>query len=357
MKRVIPAALLAITAVPALAADDKTAWEIGAAAVFGNYSWDDNNVDDSSTGVKLYGGYRFNRWFGVEGAYQKFGDFEADFLPNQPGGDNSLELDGFSLAGVLFVPVPVENIEPFLKAGFYDFDQQRVVDNAVADSNSPSGLMAGGGAHLIVTDKLRFRLEADWFDIDDADLWSLNLGVSYLFGRPAAPLAAATPVAAAAAEPAPPPPPPPPPADSDGDGVVDGVDRCPDTPAGAQVDATGCETELTLKGVTFALNSATLTPQDQLLLNSVAAILRQRPQFNVDVVGHTDNTGSDTLNQDLSERRASAVRDYLVEQGIPAERLTARGAGSSEPIADNDTAEGRALNRRVTLNFSGRSAQ
>jgi OOP family OmpA-OmpF porin len=216
--------------------------------------------------------------------------------------------------------------------------------------------MAGAGADLVVTDKLRFRLEADWFDIDDADLWSLNLGLSYLFGRPAAPAVAAAPVAAAAAAP-PPPPPPPPPVDSDGDGVVDGVDQCPDTPAGAKVDATGCETELTLKGVTFALNSATLTAQDQLLLDSVAGILRQRPQFNVDVVGHTDSTGSDALNQDLSERRAASVRDYLVEQGIPAERLTSRGAGSSEPIADNDTAEGRALNRRVTLNFSGRSAQ
>ncbi|MBL8225406.1 MAG: OmpA family protein [Chromatiales bacterium] len=357
MKRVIPAALLAITAVPALAADDKTAWEIGAAAVFGNYSWDDSSVDDSSTGGKLFGGYRFNRWFGVEGAYHKFGDFEADLLPAQDGGDNNVEVDGFSLAGVLFIPVPVDNLEPFLKAGFYDFDQQRVVDDLVVDSNSPSGFMAGGGADLVVTDKLRFRLEADWFDIDDADLWSLNLGLSYLFGRPAAPV-----VAAAAPPPpppaaAPPPPPPPVPVDSDGDGVVDGVDQCPGTPAGAKVDAQGCETELTLKGVTFALNSATLTGQDQLLLNSVASILQQRPQFNVEIVGHTDSTGSDALNQDLSERRAAAVRDYLVGQGIPAERLTSRGAGESEPIADNDTAEGRALNRRVTLNFSGRPAQ
>lgn len=357
MKRVIPAALLAMVAVPALGADDKTAWEIGADAVFATYEWDDSAVEDSSTGGKIFGGYRFNRWLAVEGAYFNFGDFEADLDPGNPGGDNNLELDGFSLAGKLYVPLPLENLEPFVKAGWYDFDQQRVVDNAVADANSPSGLMAGGGVDLEVTDQLKFRLEGDWFEIDDANLWSLNLGVAYLFGRPAAPVVAAAAPPPPAPEAAPPPPPPPPPADSDGDGVIDANDKCPGTPAGAKVDAEGCEEELVLKGVTFSTSSAVLTPQDELLLSSVATILEQRPQFNVEVRGHTDSTGPAAFNQQLSERRAESVRDFLVARGIPADRLTATGAGASEPIADNDSVEGRSLNRRVTLRFSGRSAE
>jgi OOP family OmpA-OmpF porin len=139
--------------------------------------------------------------------------------------------------------------------------------------------------------------------------------------------------------------------------VADPDDLCPGTPAGAKVDAQGCETELTLKGVTFATSSATLTPQDRLLLDSIATILRQRPQFMVEVVGHTDSTGPLPYNFDLSERRAASVKDYLVSQGIPGDRLTSRGAGPNEPIADNDTPEGRALNRRVTLNFTGRAAE
>jgi OOP family OmpA-OmpF porin len=67
------------------------------------------------------------------------------------------------------------------------------------------------------------------------------------------------------------------------------------------------------------------------------------------VQGYTDSRGSDALNQDLSQRRAEAVRAYLVRRGVPSDRITAQGMGASNPIADNDTAEGRADNRRVEL--------
>jgi outer membrane protein OmpA-like peptidoglycan-associated protein/opacity protein-like surface antigen len=352
MNRVLPAALLALAAVPAHAADESAGWEVGAAGSFADYSWDNDIVDDSSTGLKLFGGYRFGKWFGVEGAYHNFGDFEADLVPLDPAGENDFEVDGFSLVGKLYIPVPSDTVTAFAKAGWFDFDQQRVADDVVLASNSPSGLTAGAGVDVDVGRSLRFRFEGDWFDVDDANLWALNLGLVYVFGRPApAAAAVAAPVAAAAAAP-PPPPPPPPPVDSDGDGVLDPADRCPGTPAGASVDAQGCETELTLRGVNFEYNSAQLTPQDEAILDSVADILAQRPQFAVEVQGHTDGSGPDAYNQDLSERRASAVRDYLVGRGVPAGRLTARGYGESEPVAGNDTAEGRALNRRVTLSFS-----
>jgi OOP family OmpA-OmpF porin len=352
MNRVLPAALLALAAVPVHAADESAGWEVGAAGSFATYTWEDDAVDDSSTGLKLFGGYRFGKWLGAEGAYHNFGDFEADLIPGSPAGENKVEVDGFSLVGKLYIPVPSDTVTVFAKAGWYDFDQQRVEDDTVQDSNSPSGLTAGAGVDVDISRSLRFRFEGDWFDVDDADLWSLNLGIAYVFGRPqpAAAAVVAAPVAMAA-EP-PPPPPPPPPADTDGDGVVDPSDRCPGTPAGATVDAQGCETELTLRGVNFEYNSAQLTPQDEAILDSVADILAQRPQFAVEVQGHTDSSGPDAYNQDLSERRAGAVRDYLVGRGVPATRLSARGYGESEPVADNDTAEGRALNRRVTLSFS-----
>jgi OOP family OmpA-OmpF porin len=84
----------------------------------------------------------------------------------------------------------------------------------------------------------------------------------------------------------------------------------------------------------------------------VADILTKRPNFNIEVRGYTDSRGNDDYNLGLSQRRADAVRDYLVEKGTPAERLTAVGLGEADPIADNDTEEGRALNRRVALEFT-----
>jgi outer membrane protein OmpA-like peptidoglycan-associated protein len=147
------------------------------------------------------------------------------------------------------------------------------------------------------------------------------------------------------------------PIDSDGDGVVDGIDQCPDTPAGASVDETGCPIEvfsgtertLILEGVSFGLNSADLTAGARSELDRVADSLAGWPDLRVEIGGHTDSTGSDEYNERLSERRAESVRDYLVSRGVEADRLATRGYGESEPIADNGTSDGRAMNRRVEL--------
>jgi OOP family OmpA-OmpF porin len=85
------------------------------------------------------------------------------------------------------------------------------------------------------------------------------------------------------------------------------------------------------------------------VLDVAAEQLLARPGVKVVVEGHTDSTGSDAYNQGLSQRRADSVLNYLVRKGVPAGRLTARGFGESNPVASNDTAEGRALNRRVAL--------
>ncbi len=139
--------------------------------------------------------------------------------------------------------------------------------------------------------------------------------------------------------------------DSDGDGVVDRLDQCPDTPAGDRVDAQGCSLPgtLVLKGVHFDFAKANLRADARASLAETVALLRRYPGMKVEIAGHTDSRGSDERNQELSERRAQAVMDHLIGEGIPAERLSARGYGESEPVADNRAHAGRALNRRVEL--------
>ena len=139
--------------------------------------------------------------------------------------------------------------------------------------------------------------------------------------------------------------------DADGDGVVDRLDRCPNTRAGAQVDVAGCEIkeEIRLPGVNFETNSANLLPGALSVLNDAAETLKRNPSIKVEVAGHTDSDGAASYNEDLSARRAETVRAFLESRGVNADRLTTRGYGESEPIADNSTATGKAQNRRVVL--------
>lgn len=102
-------------------------------------------------------------------------------------------------------------------------------------------------------------------------------------------------------------------------------------------------------GVTFDVGSATLKPDFRATLNEVAKSLIQYPDSLIDVYGHTDSTGSDAYNQTLSESRARTVMNYLVSQGVPAARVRSQGFGETMPVASNDTAEGRAKNRRVEI--------
>lgn len=131
----------------------------------------------------------------------------------------------------------------------------------------------------------------------------------------------------AAPTPAPPPPPPPaPPAEPD-----------------------PCEGRIVLRGVNFEFDRADLTPASLVTLDVVAETLNQCPNVRTTVEGHTDAVGSDQYNNGLSQRRADSVRDYLVQRGVAASRVETRGHGESQPIASNDTDEGRSMNRRVEL--------
>ena len=102
-------------------------------------------------------------------------------------------------------------------------------------------------------------------------------------------------------------------------------------------------------GITFAVDSSTIQPGFQSTLNQVAQTLTQYEKTYVDVLGHTDSTGSDAYNQALSERRASSVANYLTSRGVQSARLATRGYGESQPKASNVDEMGRAENRRVEI--------
>ena len=162
------------------------------------------------------------------------------------------------------------------------------------------------------------------------------------------------------------------PLDSDGDGVPDYLDKCPNTPAGVQVDADGCPIKketvvivqppeiesLVLSGdANFEFNKATLLPNAYPILDSLVGTMKKHIEYKWEVGGYTDGVGSVNYNLGLSQRRAQAVVDYLVTKGVNSNNLKVVGYGKSNPIATNDTPEGRAMNRRVEIKVLSKNNQ
>lgn len=148
--------------------------------------------------------------------------------------------------------------------------------------------------------------------------------------------------------------------DDDGDGVPNRIDRCPGTPRGTRVNSSGCpetrkalfeegKRSLVLEGVNFVTDSDDLTPDSKEILDRVAASLKEWSEVRVEVGGHTDAVAERDYNMNLSQRRAEAVRRYLIDKGISGKRLKAKGYGETRPVGSNDTVEGRSRNRRVEL--------
>lgn len=139
------------------------------------------------------------------------------------------------------------------------------------------------------------------------------------------------------------------PLDSDADGVLEPQDKCPNTPIGVSVDTDGCPSKLTLQ-INFGLDSDNIGPEYDGEISKAAECINSFPGNRVYIDGHTDSLGPARYNQQLSERRATAVKNRLVEKfNIPASRMTARGFGESTPVAENATQEGQFQNRRVEV--------
>jgi OOP family OmpA-OmpF porin len=142
--------------------------------------------------------------------------------------------------------------------------------------------------------------------------------------------------------------------DNDGDGFPDETDKCPNNPGVAETGGCPKSKEITrgqlvLKGVNFESSKAVLLKGSYNVLDEVAESLREWPEINIEIQGHTDNSGNSAKNLALSQERAETVRQYLIDKGINAYRLTSVGYGQDKPIADNKTATGRAQNRRVEI--------
>jgi OmpA-OmpF porin, OOP family len=145
-----------------------------------------------------------------------------------------------------------------------------------------------------------------------------------------------------------------PPPDHDADGIADAIDTCPDTVAGARVEADGCVRKaqvVVLPNIEFAYDRAELTADGRETLGQVVRFMNDQAEITLEVWGHTDAKGADVYNLRLSQKRAAAVEAFLLENGIAAGRLKSAGFGESRPLADNETEEGRERNRRVELNI------
>lgn len=139
--------------------------------------------------------------------------------------------------------------------------------------------------------------------------------------------------------------------DLDGDGILNAQDKCPGTAKGTVVDRTGCElkADIKLDKVQFKSGTAVLSGESKTVLNQIARTLKENQHLVFEVAGHTDNRGDHSFNVNLSQQRAQTVRQYLVDAGVSADRLSAKGYGPDMPVASNDTNAGRSQNRRVEL--------
>lgn len=323
------------------------------------------NLDDGA-GMRGYFGIPLTPGLNLE-----FNGFGYNAQPEEGG--SHLKQYG---AGVdLMAPFMKGNITPFfLIGGGYnrlETSGEPRLDNAYAnaglgllfDLGKGWGIRAEGRYVALFLDS---KADAEDDTLDDA---VAGLGLQYTFQKAVPP-----------APPPPPPPPPPAPKDSDGDGVLDGVDQCPNTPKGVQVDTRGCPLDsdgdgvpdyldkcpnttkglkvdatgcvrdaqtIVLQNVNFEFNKDTLTVDAKGVLNDVAKGLVSQPDLKVEIAGHTDSKGSNSYNQKLSERRAASVKSYLISQGVGASQLVSKGYGEVQPVATNDTDAGRAQNRRV----------
>lgn len=311
----------------------------------GGFSTTSISDDDRDTGYKLYGGYQFNKYFAIEGGYFDLGQFGFVATTLPPGSlSGTIELKGVNLDAVGILPIS-EKFSAFGRVGLNYAearDSFRGIGSVGVINPNPSkrdtNYKFGAGLEYAFTSALAIRGEVERYRIDDAvgnrgDIDLLSIGLVYRFGpktpasipRPAARAPDPEPEKVAAAPIAPPP------------------------PAARLETYTLSATEL------FEFNSAKLRTVQPQLDQIADALGRNTEVRDVVVAGYTDRIGSDQYNMRLSERRAAAVKNYLISKGVEASRLKAQGRGKNDPVVMcNDTNRAKLIkclepNRRVVV--------
>ncbi|MDD1826604.1 OmpA family protein, partial [Photobacterium sp. ZSDE20] len=289
--------------------------------------------DDDAIGAGIYSGYNFNDKFGIELSSDFLGDYKTSFSKNGTTAAFSDPLIAISLTPMYRLPVQQE-FDVFFKAG-PAYISHGGEDDVV--------LSAGIGVEKQLSSDWALRVEYQYFDdfddnfVQDLNSNLLSVGVSYNFGTGNTTASAAAAAASAVA-----------------------VTQAPSEPITepavvveekSTVVVTKAQTESYSQEM-FATNSTELSTDGKIALQPLVEVLKAHPQSTV-VVGHTDSTGAAEYNMMISKKRAAAVAAHIEEQGIEAERITATGEGEENPVASNDTAEGRAQNRRVDATIPG----
>lgn len=291
-------------------------------------------IDDDDTGWKAFIGYQYLNWLGFEGGYVDFGGASDKYQ----GTNVDVDITGWD--GFMVLSLPLGSWDLFAKVGAINLKTDLNVGSSSDDDNDVQLAYGAGIAYNF--GHWSIRAEAEGFDDNEVDdFYFLSAGLSYRFGggkKKAAPVAAA-PVAAPVEQCA----------DTDTDGVCDDADVCPGTPAGTRVDSIGCACNYVLT-LEFALDSAELSEYDMEKLDRLVPVLTNPKAGAMRGVidGYTDSTGSEAYNLKLSERRAEAVANYLSSKGVSG-KFTTHGYGEANPVASNDTEEGRVQNRRIEL--------
>jgi OmpA-OmpF porin, OOP family len=219
-----------------------------------------------------------------------------------------------------------------------------IFDNeAAGNEDSPFGNYGAGIKYKIAD---QFSLKADVRHLIETDHGDNNLLYNIGFAIPFGEVSKPAPVAAPVVAPVVAPKPKAAPKDSDKDGVIDALDQCPNTMAGAKVDSVGCMTLVNLD-INFDTNSAVIKNGYNPKIAEFASMLRENPKLSATIEAHTDSVGSNAYNQKLSEKRAASTVEALKALKVDPAKIKAVGYGETKPVASNDTAEGRAENRRV----------
>jgi len=363
------AAIAATLAAPVIAADRQETIYINP---FAAYQLFDDARDLSETGTFGVGlEYRFKPNWAVEAVYSR-ADADRKYVAG------SSEFEELRLDATYYFAGPEEAWNPYvsLGAGHADFGKDATGPTWTSGSNhDETRVNIGTGFRYNVSDSISLRGDLrEFHGIDDSTFdTQVSLGLSFAFTRTiASSKPAPAPVVA-----------PPPPVDSDGDGVPDNIDQCPNTPAGVVVDSTGCPLDSDNDGVPdyldlcpntspgatvdadgcegvtetiqtfnievqFPNNSSIIGDAYDEEIRRVADFLNENPNTIVEIAGHSDSRGKAEYNQFLSQRRAESVASRLTDAlGVDPSRVNATGYGEDQPIASNDTADGRAANRRV----------